>query len=72
MSFNQRQLAQHYTGMRLAGAAGRVYHERSELKEGSGAYYRKTKRSGIIACTEKFGREFPEIIDDVRFTTKHP
>ena len=27
---------------------------------------------GIILLTEKFGREFPEIIDDVRLNRKFP
>ena len=54
-----------YTGMRLAGVEGVVVHERSELKE-SLEYAVSDKEIGIILLTEKFGREFPEIIDEVR------
>ena len=53
------------TGMRLAGVEGVIVHEHDELKE---ALERTIadKEIGIILLTEKFGREFPEIIDDVR------
>lgn len=60
-----------HTGMRLAGVEGCVVHQRSELKE---ALERAIadKTIGIILLTEKFGREFPEIIDDVRLNRKFP
>ena len=66
-----------YTGMRLAGVEGVVVHERTELKE---ALEHKNaleqaisdKEIGIILLTEKFGREFPEIIDEVRLHHKTP
>ena len=60
-----------YTGMRLAGVEGTVVHERGELKE---ALERTIadKEVGIILLTEKFGREFPEIIDEVRLHHKTP
>ena len=54
-----------YTGMRLAGVEGVIVHERNELKDA----LEKTiadKEVGIILLTEKFGREFPEIIDVLR------
>ena len=54
-----------YTGMRLAGVEGVVVHERAELKEAL-EHTIADKEVGIILLTEKFGREFPEIIDDVR------
>lgn len=60
-----------YTGMRLAGVEGVVVHERSELKE-SLEYAVSDKEIGIILLTEKFGREFPEIIDGVRLHHKTP
>lgn len=60
-----------YTGMRLAGVEGVVVHERSELKE-SLEYAVSDKEIGIILLTEKFGREFPEIIDEVRLHYKTP
>lgn len=59
------------TGMRLAGVDGVVVHERAELKE---ALERTLadKEVGIILLTEKFGREFPELIDDVKLNRKLP
>ena len=60
-----------YTGMRLAGVEGVVVHERSELKE-SLEYAVSDKEIGIILLTEKFGREFPEIIDEGRRHHKTP
>ena len=60
-----------YTGMRLAGVEGCVVHERSELKD---ALERSIadKEIGIILLTEKFGREFPDIIDTFRLERKMP
>ena len=51
-----------YTGMRLAGVEGVVVHERAELKEAL-EHTIADKEVGIILLTEKFGREFPEIIE---------
>ena len=53
------------TGMRLSGVEGVIVHERAELKE---ALQQAIANSeiGIILLTEKFGREFPEIVDEVR------
>lgn len=60
-----------YTGMRLAGVEGVVVHERDELRtELEKAVADKT--IGIILLTEKFGREFPDIIDDVKLKRKLP
>ena len=60
-----------YTGMRLAGVEGVVVHERAELKEAL-EHTIADKEVGIILLTEKFGREFPEIIDDVRLLIEIP
>ncbi len=60
-----------YTGMRLAGIEGAVVHERSELKEELDRAI-ADKSIGIILLTEKFGKEFPDIIDDVRLNRKMP
>ena len=60
-----------YTGMRLAGVEGVVVHERSELKEALEQTI-ANKEIGIILLTEKFGREFPESIDDVKLNHKKP
>ena len=51
-----------WTGMRLAGVDGAVVHERDELKRELDKVL-ADKSIGIILLTEKFGREFPEIID---------
>ena len=60
-----------YTGMRLAGVEGVVVHEHDELKEALQNAI-ANKEIGIILRTEKFGREFPEIIDDVKLRHKTP
>lgn len=60
-----------YTGMRLAGVEGIVVHERNELKKALETTI-ADKEIGIILLTEKFGREFPDIIDDVKLNHKMP
>lgn len=60
-----------YTGMRLAGVDGVVVHERGELYEALQNVI-KDKEVGIVLLTEKFGREFPEIIDDIKLERKMP
>lgn len=60
-----------YTGMRLAGVDGAVVHERQELKKELETAV-ADKSIGIILLTEKFGREFPDIIDDVKLNRKLP
>lgn len=60
-----------YTGMRLAGVEGIVVHERNELKKALETTI-ADKEIGIILLTEKFGREFPDIIDDVKLNHKLP
>ena len=59
------------TGMRLAGVDGIVVHEREEL---SRALEKVMTDStiGVVLLTEKFGREFPEIIDEIRLNRKMP
>ena len=59
------------TGMRLAGVEGAVVHEREELKNELDKVL-ADKSIGIILLTEKFGREFPEIIDDVKLERNLP
>ena len=60
-----------YTGMRLAGVEGVVVHEREELKKAlEGAI--ADKENGVILLTEKFRKEFPDIIDDVRLNHSLP
>ena len=60
-----------YTGMRLAGVDGVVVHERGELYEALQNVI-KDKEVGIVLLTEKYGREFPEIIDDIKLKRKMP
>lgn len=60
-----------YTGMRLAGVEGVVVHERAELKDALEKAV-SDKEIGILLLTEKFGREFPAIIDDVKLNHKTP
>ena len=60
-----------YTGMCLAGVEGVVVHEREELHRALEEAI-SNKENGIILLTEKFGKEFPDIIDDVRLNHKLP
>lgn len=59
------------TGMRLAGVEGCIVHERAELRKALEDAI-ANKENGIILLTEKFGREFPDIIDDVRLNRRLP
>jgi V/A-type H+/Na+-transporting ATPase subunit F len=60
-----------YTGMRLAGVEGIVVHQKDELKQALETTI-ANKEIGIILLTEKFGREFPDIIDDVKLNYRLP
>jgi len=60
-----------YTGMRLAGVDGVVIHSKKHLKEQLDKAI-ADKSIGIILITEKFSREFPEIIDDIKLNKKLP
>lgn len=60
-----------YTGMRLAGVEGAVVHEEQELKNEI-AKVLADKEIGILLLTEKFGRDFPEVIDEVKLNYKLP
>ena len=59
------------TGMRLSGVDGVVVHEKEELKKAL-----ETAMSdasiGIVLLTEKFGRDFPELIDEMKLKRKIP
>ena len=59
------------TGMRLAGVEGVVVHEREELRNALQSAL-EDKDIAIILLTEKFGKEFPEIIDDIRLHHQTP
>lgn len=60
-----------YTGMRLAGVEGVVVHEREELRNALEHAF-ADKNIGILLLTEKFGREFPELVDEVKLHHKTP
>lgn len=59
------------TGMRLAGVEGVVVHEREELRLALEKAL-ADKEIGIILLTEKFGKAFPEIIDEVKLSHTLP
>ena len=59
------------TGMRLAGVDGVVVHEKEELKEALETVMNDTS-IGIVLLTEKFGREFPDMIDEIKLKRKNP
>ena len=60
-----------WTGMRLAGVEGAVVHEKQELKAEIDKVL-ADKEIGILLLTEKFGKEFPDIIDHIRLERKTP
>ncbi len=60
-----------WTGMRLAGVEGAVVHEKEELKAELDKVLADSS-IGILMLTEKFGREFPEIIDEVKLERRLP
>lgn len=60
-----------YTGMRLAGIEGCVIHERQELKEELDRVM-TDKTIGIVLLTEKFGREYPDVIDEIKLNHRLP
>ncbi len=60
-----------YTGMRLAGVPGVVIHSRSHLREQLTKAF-EDKGIGVLLITEKLGRQFPEIIDEVKLGRRLP
>lgn len=59
------------TGMRLAGVEGVVVHEREELKKILDHVMNHTE-IGIVLLTEKFGRDYPDLINNIKLTYKLP
>ena len=59
------------TGMRLAGVDGIVVHEREELRTAI-ENAMNDKSIGVILLTEKFGREFPDLIDEIKLLRTMP
>ena len=60
-----------WTGMRLAGVEGVVVHEKQELQRELDKVL-ADKEIGIVLLTEKFGVEFPDIINHVKMNQKLP
>ena len=60
-----------YTGMRLAGVEGVVVHEREELRKELETAM-DDKNVGIILLTEKFGREFPDLLNEIKLERTFP
>ena len=60
-----------YTGMRLAGVEGVVVHEKKELQEALDKVLADTE-IGIVLLTEKFGREFPDVINQLKLEYRTP
>lgn len=60
-----------YTGMRLAGVEGVVVHDRASLKEELDKVM-SDKEIGIVLLTEKFGKEYKEMIDEIKLKRKIP
>ena len=60
-----------YTGLRLAGVEGVVVHEREELKNELDRVFRDSE-IGIVLLTEKFGRDYPDLLDEARMNRRIP
>lgn len=59
------------TGMRLAGVDGVVVHEKDELREALENAF-ADKDIGILLLTEKFGRDFPALVENAKLSRKLP
>ncbi|MBP3488941.1 MAG: V-type ATP synthase subunit F [Roseburia sp.] len=60
-----------YTGMRLAGVEGVVVHEEDELRAELERAL-KDEEIGIVLLTEKFGRDFPDVVNEVKLAHRLP
>ena len=60
-----------YTGMRLAGVEGVVVHGKDELQAALDRVL-ADKEIGIVLLTEKFGRDFPEVVNRLKLDYKVP
>ena len=59
------------TGMRLVGIEGSLVHTKAELKEAFSLAL-ADKEIGVILLTEKFSREYPDLVNAVKFEHKLP
>ncbi len=60
-----------YTGMRLAGVEGVVVHEEAELREQLDRAV-NDREIGIVLLTEKFGREYPDVVSRIKLERRTP
>lgn len=60
-----------YTGMRLAGVEGVVVHEKEELQAELERVL-KNQEIAIVLLTEKFGRDYPDVVNDVKLNRRVP
>lgn len=60
-----------YTGMRLAGVEGVVVHSREELKNALDEVL-ADREIGIVLLTEKFGRDYPDLVNQIKLDYKTP
>lgn len=59
------------TGMRLAGVDGVVVHEKEEVKEAL-LKVMNDPGVGIVLLTEKLGRDFPDLVSEIKLERKMP
>ena len=59
------------TGMRLAGVEGCVVHEKEELRHALDAALHNPENA-VVLLTEKFGRDFPDVIGPARASCSMP
>ncbi len=60
-----------YTGMRLVGIEGVVLHEKQELQTAMDNVL-ADKDIGILLITEKFSRDFPDVVNNFKLNHKLP
>lgn len=59
------------TGMRLAGVDGIVVHEKDELRTAIETAM-EDKSVGVILLTERLGREFPDLLNEIKLARTMP
>ena len=57
--------------MKLAGVDGAVVHEKEELKQELHKVL-ADRDIGIVLLTEKFGRDVPDLVNEVRLNHRQP
>ena len=57
------------TGMRLAGVDGVVVHEKEEVRNAL-LQVMNDKTVGIVLLTEKLGRDFPDLLNEIKLKRK--